>query len=109
LIVKDIQDLLSNDEALVLFASGDKETYVFAVTPTAVAAKIIPLGAQALSEKIAAFRRGLKALRQETVGGKPAFWGPFSIIGEGWRDDGQAGPPTRRGVNPHDTKPPDVC
>jgi hypothetical protein len=26
LIVKDIHDLLSNDEALVLFASGDKES-----------------------------------------------------------------------------------
>jgi hypothetical protein len=43
------------------------------VTPTAVATKVIPLGAQALSEKVAAFRRGLEALRQETVGGKPAF------------------------------------
>jgi hypothetical protein len=42
LIVKDILDLLSNDDALVLFASGDKETCVFAVTPTAVATKVIP-------------------------------------------------------------------
>jgi len=70
LIVKDIQDLLFNDEAPVLFASGNKET--FEVAPTAVAAKIISLGAQAPSERVAAFRRGLKALRQETVGGKGA-------------------------------------
>ena len=61
MIVKVVQDLLSNDEAPVLFASSNKET--FEETPTAVAAKIISLGAQALSEKVAAFRRGLKALR----------------------------------------------
>jgi len=72
LIVKDIQDLLSNDQALVLFAAGNKETYVFEVTPTAVAAKIISLGAQAASEKVAAFRRGHEAPWQETVGGKGA-------------------------------------
>jgi len=67
---------LSGDEALVLFASGDKETYVFALTRTASAAKVIPLGAATLSDKIAAFRRGLdpEALRQETVGDKPVLF-----------------------------------
>jgi tetratricopeptide (TPR) repeat protein/CHAT domain-containing protein len=76
LTVKDIQDLLSGDEALVLFALGDKETYVFAVTLTAVAAKVIPLGASALSEKVAAFRRGLdvEALRQSAEAGKPVLF-----------------------------------
>jgi hypothetical protein len=32
LTVEDIQGLLFGDEALALFVSGDKETYVFAVT-----------------------------------------------------------------------------
>jgi tetratricopeptide (TPR) repeat protein len=76
LTVTDIQGLLSDDEALMLFAPGDKETYVFGVTRTAVAAKLIPLGAAALSEKVAAFRRGLdvEALRQEAEGGKPVLF-----------------------------------
>jgi CHAT domain-containing protein/Tfp pilus assembly protein PilF len=76
LTVKDIQALLSDGEALVLFAPGDEETYVFAVTRTAVAAKIIPLAAAALSEKVAAFRRGLdvEALRRSAQGGKPVLF-----------------------------------
>jgi CHAT domain-containing protein len=76
LTVKDIQGLLSGDEALVLFASGDKETYVFAMTRSAVAAKVIPLGASALSEKVAAFRRGLdvEALKQGAKGSKPVLF-----------------------------------
>src|SRR5215831_4628201 len=76
LTVKDIQGLLSGDEALVLFAGGDKETYVVAVTRTAVAAKIIPLAASALGKKVAAFRRGLdvEALRQSSASGKPVLF-----------------------------------
>src|SRR5215831_15374365 len=76
LTVKDIQSLLSGDEALVLFASGDQETYVFAVTRTGAASKVIPLGASALSAKVAAFRRGLdvEALRQSAMGGKPVLF-----------------------------------
>jgi CHAT domain-containing protein/tetratricopeptide (TPR) repeat protein len=76
LTVIDIQGLLSDDEALVLFAPADKETYVFAVTRTAVAAKVVPVGASALSEKVAAFRRGLdvEALRQSAAGGKPVLF-----------------------------------
>jgi CHAT domain-containing protein len=76
LTVTAIQRLLSGDEALVLFASGDKETYAFAVTRTAVATKVIPLGAQALSSRVAAFRRGLdvEALRQSAENGKPVLF-----------------------------------
>ncbi len=71
LTATDIQRLLSGDEALVLFATSDEEAYVFAVTRTTVAAKVIPLGAQALSEKVAAFRRlDVDALRQSAEGGK---------------------------------------
>jgi CHAT domain-containing protein len=76
LTVKDVQGLLSGDEALVLFASGDKETYVFAVTRRTVASKVIPLGTSALSEKVAAFRRGLdvEALRQSAQRSKPVLF-----------------------------------
>jgi len=76
LTVNDIQSLLSADEALVLLASGDKETYVFAVTRSAAAAKVIPLGAAALSEKVAAFHRGLdvESLRQSAAAGKPLLF-----------------------------------
>jgi hypothetical protein len=80
LTVKDIQSLLSNDG---LFASGDKQTYAFAVTRTAVAAKVIPLGASALAEKVAAFRRGLHVeAPQSAEGGKPAL---FVLAGGGHR------------------------
>src|SRR5262249_4783950 len=44
LVVKEIQALLSDGEALVLYAAGDKEPYVFAVTRTNAVWKPIPLG-----------------------------------------------------------------
>jgi CHAT domain-containing protein/tetratricopeptide (TPR) repeat protein len=59
LTVKDIQGLLSDNEALVLWSAGDKQSYVFALTHDNSAWKTIPLGAQTLSEKVAAFRHGL--------------------------------------------------
>jgi CHAT domain-containing protein/tetratricopeptide (TPR) repeat protein len=55
-----LQSLLSNDEALVAFAAaGDKTSYVFALTHDAFTWQAIPLGEQALSGKVKAFRRGL--------------------------------------------------
>jgi CHAT domain-containing protein len=59
LTAKDIQSLLSDDEAIVLWSSGDKESYVLALTGSASIWKSIPLGSQALSDKVATFRRGL--------------------------------------------------
>ena len=57
---KEVQALLSDDEALVLFAAaGDNESYVFAFTRAAFDWKSIPLGGDALAQKVAAFRRGL--------------------------------------------------
>ncbi len=56
---KEIQALLSGDEALVIFSAGDKESYVFALTRGGFESKTIPLGSAALTEKIAAFRHGL--------------------------------------------------
>jgi tetratricopeptide (TPR) repeat protein len=76
LTVKEIQGLLSDGEALLLFAIGEKESYVFAVTRRSASWKSIPLGTAALSSKVATFRRGLdvEALRQEAVGGKPVLF-----------------------------------
>ena len=59
LTVKEIQPLLSEDEAMVLFAITDKESYVIAITRDSSDWKPIPRGADTLSQKIAAFRRGL--------------------------------------------------
>jgi tetratricopeptide (TPR) repeat protein len=76
LAVKEIQALLSDGEALFVYASGDNESYVFAVTRTSATWKQIPLGTAALSEKVAAFRRGLdvEALRQSAEGGQPVLF-----------------------------------
>jgi tetratricopeptide (TPR) repeat protein/CHAT domain-containing protein len=56
---KEVQALLSADEALVLFFAGGKENYVFALTREGFDWKAIPVGGKALAEKVAAFRRGL--------------------------------------------------
>ncbi len=56
---EEAQKLLNADEALVFFLAGDKESYVFALTRDDFTWKTIPLGAQALSQKVAAFRQGL--------------------------------------------------
>jgi CHAT domain-containing protein/Tfp pilus assembly protein PilF len=59
LTTKEVQALLSGDEALVMFSVGDKESYVFALTRSGLDSKTIPLGSASLTEKIAAFRHGL--------------------------------------------------
>jgi CHAT domain-containing protein len=52
--------LLSDDETLVAFAAaGSKSSYVFAVTRDRFDWKLIPHGAEALSQQVAAFRVGL--------------------------------------------------
>jgi CHAT domain-containing protein len=59
LTAKEVQSLLSADEALVSFSASAKESYVFALTRQGFDWKTIPLGGQALSDKVAVFRRGL--------------------------------------------------
>jgi CHAT domain-containing protein/tetratricopeptide (TPR) repeat protein len=54
-----IQALLSADEAMVLFSVVDDASYVFALTRDGYDWKPLPLGAEALSQRVAAFRRGL--------------------------------------------------
>jgi CHAT domain len=76
LAVKDIQALLSDDEALLMYATGDAGSFVFSVTRQSAAWKSIALGTVVLSEKVAAFRRGLdvEALRLSAEGGKPVLF-----------------------------------
>jgi len=59
LTANEVRSLLAGDEALVIFLAAANESYVFALTKDAVDWKTIPLGAAALQEKVAAFRRGL--------------------------------------------------
>jgi len=59
LTVSNIRNLLSGGEALVGFAVGENESYVFAVTRDGAAWQNIYLGHSALAERVARFRGGL--------------------------------------------------
>jgi CHAT domain-containing protein len=60
LTLGEAQQLLKPNEALVAFAIGRSQSYVFAATRDDFAWHTIPLDAQALSQRVAAFRRGLR-------------------------------------------------
>jgi tetratricopeptide (TPR) repeat protein/CHAT domain-containing protein len=68
-----VQRLLGPEEALVFFLAGDGESYVFALTREAFDWKTIPIGAKALSDKVAALRHGLDVteLSKAATAGKP--------------------------------------
>jgi len=74
LAVKDIQALLASDEAMVLFALAEKESYVIAITRDGSDWKQIPLGADAVSQKVAAFRKGLEVGRAGDASGKSGLF-----------------------------------
>ena len=57
---EETQKLLGADEALVFIQSGYEESYVFVVTRESFGWATIALDPKALSDKVAAFRRGLK-------------------------------------------------
>ena len=59
LAVNEIQALLSDGEALLVYATGDKESYVFAVTQGDFDWHTIPAGAEALAVKVKRLRDGL--------------------------------------------------
>ena len=67
---KEIQALLSGDEAMVVFALADKESFVFALTRDNFDWKRIPLGADGVTQKVAAFRRGLDLGQASDASGK---------------------------------------
>jgi CHAT domain-containing protein len=68
--VKEIQALLSGDEAMVLFSVVDTQSYVFAMTRDRFDWKSLPSGADALTQKVAAFRHGLD-LNKIDANGRP--------------------------------------
>jgi CHAT domain-containing protein len=74
LALKDIQPLLSADEAMVLYAVVDKESHVIAITREAIDWKQIPLGADALTQKVSAFRRGLDVGKARDASGKSGLF-----------------------------------
>jgi tetratricopeptide (TPR) repeat protein len=71
---KELQALLSSDEAMVLFAVADKESYVFALTRESFDWKPVPLGAEALAQKITAFRHGLDVSKATDASGKSGLF-----------------------------------
>jgi CHAT domain-containing protein len=71
---REIQALLSGDEAMVLFPVVDKESYVIALTRENFDWKPLPLGAEALSRKVAAFRHGLDVGSASDASGKAGLF-----------------------------------
>jgi len=71
---REIQALLSGDEAMVLFSVVDKASYVFVLTHESFDWKPLPLGAEALSGKVAAFRRGLDVGKANDASGKSGLF-----------------------------------
>lgn len=70
----EIQSLLSGDEAMVLFAVTEKQSYVVAITREGFDWKPIPRGAESLAQKIAAFRRGLDVGKASDASGKSGLF-----------------------------------
>jgi CHAT domain-containing protein len=71
---KETQALLSDDEALVLIAVTEKESYVIAITRDRADWKPIPRGAETLSQQVAAFRRGLDIGKANDASGKSGLF-----------------------------------
>lgn len=74
LTAKEVQSLLSEDEAMVLFSVSEKKSHVFALTRDGFDWKLIPIGADSLSGKIAAFRRGLDIAKASDASGKAGLF-----------------------------------
>ena len=70
----EIQTLLCADEALVLFSVVDDESYVIALTRESFDWQPLPLGAEALSRKVAAFRGGLDIGKARDASGKSGLF-----------------------------------
>lgn len=74
LTVKEIQPLLSADEVMVIYSVVDSRSYVVAITREGVDWKEISLGADALAQKVAAFRRGLDVGKAGDASGKSGLF-----------------------------------
>jgi CHAT domain-containing protein/Tfp pilus assembly protein PilF len=77
--ITDTQALLRADEALVFFLPGADETEVFALAHDGFVWRTLPIKAADLSEKIAAFRRGLDV---DAVTGPPSGWFDLTVANE---------------------------
>lgn len=71
---KEIQSLLSDDEALLVFAVAPKGSYVVAITREGVDLKLVQGGAETLSQRVAAFRRGLDIGKADDASGKSGLF-----------------------------------
>ncbi|WP_298243093.1 CHAT domain-containing tetratricopeptide repeat protein [uncultured Bradyrhizobium sp.] len=74
LAVKDIQPLLSADEAMVVYSVVDKQSYVVAITREGADWKEIPLGTDAMTQKVTAFRKGLDVGKARDASGKSGLF-----------------------------------
>lgn len=74
LTAKEIQPLLSADEAMVIYSVVDSQSYVVAITREGVDWKEVSLGADALAQKVAAFRRGLDVGKAHDASGKSGLF-----------------------------------
>jgi CHAT domain-containing protein/Tfp pilus assembly protein PilF len=71
---KELQALLSGDEAMVLFAVADRQSFVVALTRDSFDWKPLSLGAEALSREVAAFRHGLDVGSASDASGKAGLF-----------------------------------
>ena len=71
---KEIQSLLSDDEAMVVFAITVKESYVIAITREGVDFKPVRGGAETLSRQVATFRQGLDIGKANDASGKSGLF-----------------------------------
>ena len=71
---REIQELLSGDEAMVLFALADRESFVLALSRDSFDWQRIPLGVDALSQKVAVLRRGLDVGKASDSSGKSGLY-----------------------------------
>ncbi|UWU93144.1 CHAT domain-containing tetratricopeptide repeat protein [Bradyrhizobium sp. CB1015] len=74
LTVRDIQPLLASDEAMVIYSVVDRRSYVVAITRERVDWKEIPLEADAVTQKVTAFRRGLDVGKARDASGKSGLF-----------------------------------
>src|SRR6185437_9223162 len=71
---REIQELLSGDEAMVLFALADRGSFVLALSRDSFDWQRIPLGVDALSQKVAVLRRGLDVGKASDSSGKSGLY-----------------------------------
>ena len=74
LAVKDIQALLSADEAMVVYSVVDKQSYVIAITREGVDWREIALGADEVTQKVTSFRKGLDVGKARDASGKAGLF-----------------------------------